>query len=478
LQQFVARRDEGTFATLLERHGPLVLGVCRQVLGDGHAAEDAFQATFLILAREAGSVRRHESLAAWLHRVAVNVSRTARLDIARRRAHEREAILVARATPAADEAVRDWQPILHEEVGRLPAKYHVPVVLCYFEGHSHDQAARELGWPLGTVKGRLARARDLLRTRLARRGLALTGALLAARLAECAAAAALPPSLLAPALRAAVSFAAGGARAGADASAGALALARGALQTTVATKLFPAVALLAAVALTAWAVVAGIAPEAQRADALPSLPGQDGAGRPSGKAPDPLTDAEKREDKDGRPKGPAPSDLHGDPLPPGALARLGTVRFRTPVGTTAVAFLPGETTLLTVGGSSFSTWEVATGKELRRRDYKGNGSSYALAPDGKALAVGTYVNEIVVLRVDRASRDKRAVIFKRVSLLKGKDSPEVVKHQLTDGFHPRQVRTVLDWAEPGAVAVWFRAGNVSQTCLGEFWYECAASADG
>src|SRR5262249_45272427 len=114
LAEFVARRDEGAFAALLERHGALVLGVCRQILGDAHDAEDAFQATFLVLAKKAASVRRHESLAAWLHRVAVNVSRTARQSAARRRTHEREAAHMARATPAADETVRDWQPILHE----------------------------------------------------------------------------------------------------------------------------------------------------------------------------------------------------------------------------------------------------------------------------------------------------------------------------------------------------------------------------
>src|SRR5262249_4575412 len=126
LQQFVAQRDEGAFATLLERHGPLVLGVCRQVLGNTHDAEDAFQSTFLILARKAASLRRQESLAAWLHRVALNLSRTALAGTARRRAHEREAALMAQATPAADEAARDWQPVLHEEVDRLADKYRLP----------------------------------------------------------------------------------------------------------------------------------------------------------------------------------------------------------------------------------------------------------------------------------------------------------------------------------------------------------------
>src|SRR5262245_7285128 len=153
LRQFVVRRDEGAFAALLERHGPLVLGICRRVLGNSHDAEDAFQAAFLVLARKAASIRQQESLAAWLHRVALNVCRTARLQSARRITHERQ---VVSAMSHVDE-VRDWQPILHEEVDRLPEKYRTPVVLCYFEGKTHDEAARHLGWPVGTVKGRLAR---------------------------------------------------------------------------------------------------------------------------------------------------------------------------------------------------------------------------------------------------------------------------------------------------------------------------------
>jgi RNA polymerase sigma factor (sigma-70 family) len=391
LEEFVAQRDEGAFAALLERHGPLVLGVCRQVLGDLHDAEDAFQATFLILARKAASVRRHESLAAWLHRVAVNVSRTARLTTARRRSHEREAVLMAPATPTADEALRDWQPILHEEVDRLPGKYRAPVVLCYFEGRSHDQAARELGWPLGTVKGRLARARDLLRTRLARRGLSLTGTGLATLLAESAATAVVPPALVGLTLRAAVCFGAGTTAAGSVVSATALALAKGALQTTRGTRLFSMVALLLAVGLTSYAVVAGTAPGGQRADSPPTPPQQvvaSGLWQMAGSSDPPSIGRHP----------PPTQDLLGDPLPPGALARLGTVRFRVPAGGIFVTFLPGDTTLLTAGGA-LSTWEVSTGKELRRWDCKGGSGSFALAPGGKTLAVGTYTDNATAVAI-------------------------------------------------------------------------------
>jgi RNA polymerase sigma factor (sigma-70 family) len=243
LGRFVARRDEGAFAALLERHGPLVLAACRQVLGDAHDAEDAFQATFLVLARKAGGVRRQASLAAWLHRVALNIARTARADAARRRGHERQAVVMARATPAEDEAARDWRPLLHEEVDRLPEKYRAPVILCYFEEQTHDEAARRLAWPVGTVKGRLARARGLLRARLARRGLA-PAAGVAALLEQSAARAAVPAALARSTLQAALQFAA--TPAAALASASSLRLAQGALQAMTRGRLV--VAFLVAVA--------------------------------------------------------------------------------------------------------------------------------------------------------------------------------------------------------------------------------------
>jgi RNA polymerase sigma factor (sigma-70 family) len=395
LEEFVARRDEAAFATLLERHGPLVLGVCWQVLGDAHDAEDAFQAVFLVLARRGRSIRRHASLAAWLHRVAVNVSRTAQLASARRRTHEKKAILISSATPVVDEAACDWQPLLHEEVDRLPEKYRVPVVLCYFEGKTHDQAARQLRWPLGTVKGRLARARDLLRTRLARRGVALTVAGLAAALAESATAA-VSPALLGATLRAALTFAAGGAGADLAASAVAATLARGALHTSIGTKLLSVVALLLVAGLATFALVAGASPGEQRAATPLPIP-QQAAAEPQDREKRPEKEAapEKRNDKLEKP---APArvaaDLHGDPLPPGALARLGTVRFRATYGGTfpAIAFLPGDKTLMTAAGGALSTWDVATGKELRRWDCKGASGAFALAPDGKTLAVGTYTD--------------------------------------------------------------------------------------
>jgi RNA polymerase sigma factor (sigma-70 family) len=237
LQQFVARRDEGAFTALLRRHGPLVLGVCRQVLRDVHDAEDVFQATFLVLARKAASIRAHEALGAWLYRVALNLARTARAGTAQRRTWERRTATMPSARSAEESLSSDWQPLLHEEVNRLPEKYRVPVVLCYLEGRTHAQAARQLGWPVGTVKGRLARARNLLRTRLARRGVALSAGGLAGVWSSGVGSAAVPATLLDTTLKTALLFTAGQTLAATAIAARAVFLAQGALKTMAVKRL-------------------------------------------------------------------------------------------------------------------------------------------------------------------------------------------------------------------------------------------------
>ncbi|CAN5883464.1 hypothetical protein BH23PLA1_BH23PLA1_37430 [soil metagenome] len=176
-----AEASEAAFEALVHRHGPMVLRVCKGAIGDAHEAQDAFQATFLILARRASAIRQRESLANWLHGVAVRVSTRARKHALRRRALEDRAVEIAESRPVVAGPAEPC-PELHEEIARLPDRYRAPIVLCYLEGLTHEQAAARLGWPVGTVRGRLARARDLLRTRLTRRGLApVVGALLGAR---------------------------------------------------------------------------------------------------------------------------------------------------------------------------------------------------------------------------------------------------------------------------------------------------------
>jgi TIGR03009 family protein len=199
LEQFVTRRDEAAFELLVWRHERLVLGVCRRLLRDAHEAEDAFQATFLALARKAGSIGRRQALAGWLSRVAYRTALRARVAARRRAGPAPPDFDVPAAVgdePEAAAARRELRPLLDRELDRLPDKYRVPVVLCYLEGKTYGEAARQLGWPAGTLSTRLTKAQELLRRRLARRGLGLTAGLLAAVMAEQSAAAAAPAGLV------------------------------------------------------------------------------------------------------------------------------------------------------------------------------------------------------------------------------------------------------------------------------------------
>lgn len=225
LRRFARERDEAAFAALVARHGPMVLGVCRRILGDGHASEDAFQAVFLILVRKAGSIRDGGRLGPWLHGVARRVALRSRARSARRRRIERpvaEETVVAGShdngpgTVGDDLERAELRAAIDAEIGRLPEKERAPVVLCYLEGLTHDQAAQRLGWPVGTVRSRMARARETLRRRLHRRGLAVPTGLVAAStgttLGKAAALVLAPtvsPLLLESTLRAALHVAAG-----------------------------------------------------------------------------------------------------------------------------------------------------------------------------------------------------------------------------------------------------------------------------
>ena len=184
LGRFAARAGESSelaFAALLERHGRMVWGICRRVLDDPRDVEDAFQATFLVLVRRARSIRNRDSVASWLHGVAYRVACSARSADLRRRRHERFYSEQAErlAPPPRDESL-DLKPIVDGELLRLPERYRAVVVLCDMEGLSYEQAARSLGWPMGTVKSRLARGREKLRSRLIRRGVAPLAGLIGA----------------------------------------------------------------------------------------------------------------------------------------------------------------------------------------------------------------------------------------------------------------------------------------------------------
>src|SRR5579871_3482789 len=178
LDRFLQKREEAAFTLLVQRHGPMVFGVCRRILGDVHAAEDALQATFLTLVRYAHSIRKQQSLASWLHSVAARLCYRMRMRTARRRQIER--VVLPQQTlpdPCATLATQQLREALDNEINRLPDKYRVPLVLCYLAEKTHEEAARELGWPKSSVTARLARARELLQRRLSRRGIAVSAAL-------------------------------------------------------------------------------------------------------------------------------------------------------------------------------------------------------------------------------------------------------------------------------------------------------------
>jgi RNA polymerase sigma factor (sigma-70 family) len=285
LERFASHRDEEAFALLVRRHGVMVLGVCRRVLGNAHDAEDAFQATFLILARRAASVRHCGALGGWLYRVAVRAALSVRARPGRGAGPVEAAPARASDDPALEAAWRELRPVLDEEVRRLPEKYRVPVVLCHLEGKTHEAAAAELGWPRGTVAGRLARARDLLRRRLTRRGVTLSAVALAATLSG-EATAAVPEGLARQTAEAATRFAAG------EVSLQAAELARGVLHAMFLTRLkltgvfLLFVALLAGVGASALGGGAGKQPAA--AEQKPEAIGKPNPAPAAQKPPDPV----------------------------------------------------------------------------------------------------------------------------------------------------------------------------------------------
>jgi RNA polymerase sigma factor (sigma-70 family) len=249
LARFILHRDEAAFTALVRRHGPRVLAVCRRVVRDEHAAEDAFQATFLVLARKAESLTQPELLGSWLYGVAYRTANKAKIEAARRRARERRAVRAQEVNPDDECARQDVRAVVEEEVHRLPERYRLPVVLCYLQGQTNAEAARRLGISRGSVATLLARARDKLRRQLTRRGVSLTvGAALAA-LTESVSAAAVSMALEQGIVKAAALLAAGQTQAAGALAAQAVALAKGVSKGMLMEKLKIPAALLMMTAL-------------------------------------------------------------------------------------------------------------------------------------------------------------------------------------------------------------------------------------
>ena len=237
LERFVGANDEAAFTVLIERHGPMVIGVCRRALPNFHDAEDACHATFLVLARKASSIRKKTSLSSWLHGVACRVAVKLTREHARRKNRERQVAAPAPKDPAAEVSWREVQATLDEELQRLSERYRAPLILCYLECMTRDEAAQQLGLSSGSLHGRLERARDLLRERLSKRGLTLAAVMSAAALGESIAQAALAPTFVVSSTKAALLLAAGQPFTQSVVSTHVLALTQEVLKTMFLTKL-------------------------------------------------------------------------------------------------------------------------------------------------------------------------------------------------------------------------------------------------
>jgi RNA polymerase sigma factor (sigma-70 family) len=237
LQRFAARHEEVAFKVLLRRHGPMVFRVCQRLLERQEDAEDVFQATFLVLAKKAGSLVWRESVGAWLYQVAHRLAREARRKQRRQAARDAQAASRTVEDPLAEISGRELVAILDEELANLPERYRAPLLLCCLEGKSGDEAARQLHCSASTLKRRLRQARELLQSQLTRRGFALSAAALSALLLHGAAAASVPAALTATTLRAALLSAAGQPLVAGLVSAQAVALAHGLTQTLLLQKL-------------------------------------------------------------------------------------------------------------------------------------------------------------------------------------------------------------------------------------------------
>jgi RNA polymerase sigma factor (sigma-70 family) len=371
LERFTGHRDETAelaFRALVERHGPMVHRVCRAVLRDADDADDAFQATFLVLVRRAGLLWVHDSLGPWLQQVAYRTASCARSAAARRRQYERNAAeMSARATNKVEHD--DLGEAIHQEVARLPERYRNAVVLCLLEGLTPEQAAAHLKCPVGTVHSRLARGRERLRSGLTRRGLAVPAGLFAVGSAWNGATAAMPSALTDSTVRAARQFLLGKVAAGAV-PASVSALAGMMLRTMLMARITAILATL--LTLGVLALGAGVLARQEPGNQKVAAPQQT---PPAGsvRAPLRLTQPVAR---------PSNTDSLGDPMPAGARLRLGTSRFRPPSVVADLALNPDESAIVTAG-HELIVWDANNGKER----WRAPASEYDVDPPGPSYGM-------------------------------------------------------------------------------------------
>jgi RNA polymerase sigma factor (sigma-70 family) len=373
VHDFHAGQDERAFSALVDRHGAMVLRVCRHVLQHTEDAEDAFQATFLVLARKAGSLQRSQSVAGWLRGVAYRIALQARRNAARRQTREARTQSRPSVNPSTEVAWREVQLILHEEIERLPEKYRTPFVFCCLEGQSRMDVARQLGLKEGTVWSRLSNARRQLQSRLARRGIELGAALAAVSLMENATAAAVPALLVSSTVRMATT--AGHAIPGASTEV--VVLVNVALKSTTAARVSIALAVLVATGMIGVGWWAGQAPFLQFGEAGSAAissqheptPGQAVAEKPI-----------------------SPIDAYGDALPDGALCRLGTIRFNHGADLRRLGYTPDGKTVISASRQLVRLWDAATGAELAQFPQPGRyvSDTTITMPDSNTLV---FLNE-------------------------------------------------------------------------------------
>jgi RNA polymerase sigma factor (sigma-70 family) len=391
LEDFIGRRDEAAFAVLVRRHGPMVWSVCRRVLRSPQDAEDAFQATFLVLVRKAASIVSRELLANWLYGVAHRTALKAKATAAKRQRKERPMAEMPEPEAALQDRRHHLLPLLDQALSNLPDKYRVAIVLCDLEGKTRKEAARQLGCPEGTVAGRLARARTMLAERLARHGVEISGASLAVMLSENAVSAGMPISVVSSTIEAASRFAAGQAAATGAISAKVAALTEGVLKAMLLTKLKSVMAVMLVVAmigvgagLLGYGMATGEQNENKKGDALAPQKEVAKSNKEAAKS-----QVEAKSDEPQKPASPSRS-IKGDY----SFSRLSL----SPDGKTlATVTLEANSSEDNIGKKKNAVllWDLQTGSikrtiaENQVKDHHWSQAGVGFSPDGKIVAAAT-----------------------------------------------------------------------------------------
>jgi RNA polymerase sigma factor (sigma-70 family) len=387
LERFSTHNDEQAFAALLNRHGGLVWGVCRHILRHEQDAEDAFQATFLVLARRAAAIRKRESVGSWLYGVAYRIAKRAKKAAAQRERLEHNAAAQAPRQQSLDFPGEELHALVDEELQRLPANNRLAFILCCLEGRGRREVAGELGWSEGTLASRLARARSALQERLGKKGVT-TAVAGAAVISEAYAAA--PPALLRSCVNAGIMTGAGKPMSAIGLSSGVMELMQSALQAMLVAKVKTALGVLLLLGLAAG----GLGLLAFQPALRPEIGQNEEDEKPNASKPVPVAPVADKQER---------VDRFGDPLPEEAISRLGTIRLRHGASIYQLLFTLDGKTLISQGGDGVRTWDSCSGKQrhfIRYRDEYADPDPLGERPyfrpleasfsgDGKLLAMAT-----------------------------------------------------------------------------------------